>query len=59
MSLRALARRFECVVSGFKLIMRISRTRMLARPTVGERKAKCPGRAYLSKEHEGDTNVDA
>ena len=32
---------------------------MLARPAVGERKAKCPGRAYPSNEHEGDTNVDA
>ena len=33
---------------------------MLARPTVGERKAKCPGRAYRCKQqHEGDTNVGA
>ena len=59
MSLRTLARRFVCIASGFELIMRIRRIRMLARPAVGERKAKCPGRAYPSNEHEGDTNVDA
>ena len=57
LSLRTFARRFVCAPSGFKLVLRVSRIRILARPTVGKRKAKCPGRTYRCNQHEGDTNV--
>jgi len=59
LSLGTFAGPFLCVASGLDLIMRVSGIRILAGPTVGERKAKCPGRMYRTKEHEGDTNVDA
>ena len=59
LSLRTFARRFVCAPSGFKLVLRVSRIRILARPTVRKRKAKCPGRTYRCKYHEGDTNTGA
>ena len=59
LSLGTFAGRFVCVASGFKLVLGVSRIRIFAGPTVGEREAKCPGRTYRSKEHEGDTNVYA
>jgi hypothetical protein len=58
-SLRTLACRLVCAASGFKLVLGVSRIRIFPRPTVGKREAKCPGRAYRCKQHEGDTNVGA
>jgi len=60
LSLRTLACPLVCAASGFKLVLGVSRIRIFARPTVGKREAKCPGRAYRCKQHEGgDTNVGA